>query len=365
MAKATSTPVPTIPEAFALQARACRWLGSDYTADLLEVLREDFEARGATATLLADYALPPVPSAVALRAAGGLHGLLLAGRAPALDPWYPPRGGRPRDRAFGAALRSVVAAEQDWLRDFLAHAVQTNEVQRSAALAPGFMEIAARTGHGLSLREIGASGGLNLLWDRFSYRFAERAVGPVGSPVQLAPRWQGEAPPSGPLPKVVDRRGVDIHPLDLRDDTVLARGLAYIWPDQPARLERYRAAVGLLRASDVHVEPGSAPDWLTTVLAARTPDATTVVFHSVMWQYMPPEVRAATEAAIRAAGARARGDRPLAWLRFEPDRDGGFELTLDLWPGRGERERLARLHPHGAGVVWHPDEAETEGAGVP
>ncbi|MEM1435566.1 MAG: DUF2332 domain-containing protein [Pseudomonadota bacterium] len=354
----TST-TPTIAEAFSLQAHACRLLGSEYTADLLNALRTDLEAGGPTAELLADYDLPPVPSAMALRVAGGIHGLLLAGRVPALDRWYPLRGAAARDPAFAAALRAVVAAERDWLRDFLSHPVQTNEVARSAALAPGFMEIAARTGRPLSLREIGSSGGLNLLWDRFAYRFAGRDFGAPDAPVRLEPEWRGAAPPPAPLPTVLDRRGVDIHPLDLRDDLVLARGLAYLWPDQPERLERYRTAVELLRASDLRVETGSAPEWLETVLATPTPGATTVVFHSIMWQYMPPPVRAATESVIRSAGARADRSRLLAWLRFEPNKTANdFELTLDLWPGSGLRNRLATLHPHGAIVDWHPDVVE-------
>ena len=148
---------------------------------------------------------------------------------------------------------------------------------------------------------------------------------------------------------------MDIHPLDLHDDAVLARGLAYIWPDQRERLARYRAAAQLLRASAIRVERGSAPEWLAAVLATPTPGATTVVFHSIMWQYMAPALRAATEQAIRRAGERASDDAPLAWLRFEPDREDGFELTLDLWPEGGVRERLARLHPHGAVVVWEAD----------
>lgn len=345
--------MPSLSEAFDLQARACRQLGSEYTADVLDALRQDLDAGGPTADLLAEWTLPPVPSAVALRVAGGLHALQLSGQASDLALWCPPEGSAPRDAAFAAALRAVVARERSWLLEFIDQAVQTNEVYRSAALAPGFMEIAARTGRPLSLREIGASGGLNLLWDRFGYRFADTTSGDAASPLQLAPDWRGAPPPRGSLPPVVDRRGVDLHPLDLRDDAVLLRGLAYVWPDQTDRLERYRAAVRLLRASEVRVEAGSAPDWLGEVLARPTPGATTIVFHSIMWQYMPPEVRTASEAAIREAGARASADAPLAWLRFEPSGDGdGFELTLDLWPDGEGRERLAWLHPHGRWVDW-------------
>ena len=68
---------------------------------------------------------------------------------------------------------------------------QTNEAQRSAALAPGFLTVAALTGLPLATSELGASAGLNMAWDRFAYRFGPAAWGDPASAVRLAPAWQG------------------------------------------------------------------------------------------------------------------------------------------------------------------------------
>jgi hypothetical protein len=246
--------------------------------------------------------------------------------------------------------------------------VQTNEVQRSAVLLPGLATVAARTGRPLALREIGASGGLNLLLDRWQLRIGTTVVGPADAGVVLAPDWSGPVPEGLDAVRVRDRRGVDVHPLDLRDDAVVRRGLAYVWPDQPRRVANFRAAVAALRASELHVETGDAAEWLRDVLAEPAPEVCTVVAHSIMWQYMPPETRTAVEAAIRDAGARANAGAPLAWLRFEPLKGTErFELTLDRWDGAAHpRERLAWVHPHGAAVRWlAADDPDRDAGRVP
>jgi hypothetical protein len=78
-----------------------------------------------------------------------------------------------------------------------------------------------------------------------------------------------------------------------------------------------------------------------------------VLYHSVFWQYMPPDSQAALLAAIQTHGAAASMDAPFAWLRMEPPPNdlANMELRLTLWP-TGEERLLARVHPHGAEVNW-------------
>lgn len=380
--------IDALIESFRRQSAACGLFGSPWTAALLDCLAEDLADGGPTAELLAGWTLPPDPSALALRVAGALNALVLDGHAPELAALHPTAGSDPaasqrridpapgpaegdaassdatpsdatpidatRRAALFTAVCGTVAGHHAVITDFISHAVQTNEVQRSAVLAPGLLEIAARTAAPLRIRELGASGGLNLLWDRYRYRFGSQHWGDPRSAVQLAPQWRGPVPALPFDVEVLERRGVDIHPLDFRSDAVVRRGLAYIWPDQALRVANFRAAVGMLRASDQVVEAGDAASWLPAALEAIDGVAT-VVCHSIMWQYMPPETRAQVEAAIRDAGAAATQQSPLAWLRYEPLRDGSaFELTLDLFTGsdRPPRERLAWVHPHGASVHW-------------
>jgi hypothetical protein len=351
-------------QALALQAGACERLGSPFTARVLRALGASLERDGALAALLADWHLPPVPSALALRLAGALHALVLDGAAPGLAAFYPdgPASGREEpsgdDRSLERAVEAALVVHGPVLADFLAQSVQTNEVQRSAVLLPGLLEVARRVQAPLRLLELGASGGLNLLPDCWHYRFGRRGWGTPDAPLHLAPAWSGPLPPLEAPLAIRARRGVDLHPLDFRDDAVVRRGLAYLWPDQRERTQRFRIAVTALRASAVRVEQGDVAVWLPRALDDQAGEGPTVVFHSIFWQYLPPETRRVTEAAIRDAGARASAAAPVAWLRYEPEADGRhFELTLDLWPGPGERIRLARAHPHGASVDWSGEAA--------
>lgn len=355
--------VDALVAAFERQIGACEVLGSPWTAAVLQVARDDLAADGPTRALYADYRLPPHPSAAPLRLAGGLNALIAA-QVPestqALAALHPSvRQDGQLAPSFPGAVRDAIAGERDTLLGFLDRPVQTNEVQRCGALVPGLFEIVQRTGRPLELFEIGASGGLNLLWDRYACRFGDRTFGApadVAKPVRIEPVWSGAACPAAEAIRVLGRRGVDLTPLDLRDPEVMRRGRAYVWPDQRQRLASFDAAVAVLRASDVVVEAGNATHWLPSALATRATDACAVVMHSVMWQYMPPEDRAGVEASIRAAAASATSVSPLAWLRFEPRRDSrACELTLDLWEGEKappRRERLAWTHPHGLRVHW-------------
>jgi hypothetical protein len=128
--------------------------------------------------------------------------------------------------------------------------------------------------------------------------------------------------------------------------------MACIWPDQFDRLERSRRAIDLALGQGIAVEAADALDW-TRARVRPQAGATTVLYHSIFWQYLPAQTRAGLEAAIRAIGARATAEAPFAWLRMEPPMDNlaKVELRLMVWPG-GEDRRLAVVHPHGATVAW-------------
>jgi hypothetical protein len=97
------------------------------------------------------------------------------------------------------------------------------------------------------------------------------------------------------------------------------------------------------------VTAAPAEAWLPSVLPGDAGTAT-VVWQSVMWQYLTGEARTAITGAIEAAG---EGGAPLAWLRMEPDADldAGFLTTVTVWPG-GEKRDLARSRDHGPPVRW-------------
>src|SRR4029077_9542595 len=103
-----------------------------------------------------------------------VHMLLDDCRGDPLAEYYASMGGsRAPDRALDAAFRAFTLAHRDAVIDLMrTRLVQTNEVRRSVCLLPAFATISdASGGAPLALFEIGASAGLNLLFDRYGYSY--------------------------------------------------------------------------------------------------------------------------------------------------------------------------------------------------
>src|SRR5262245_59532766 len=113
-------------------------------------------------------------------------------------------------------------------------------------------------------------------------------------------------------------------------------------------MERLRAALQIAAARPAEVERSSAPEWVGRKLAEPVPERVTVLFHSIVMQYLSDEERAGFEQAVAAAGERAGADAPLAWLRMEPA-GGWTEVRMTTWPG-GEDRLLATAGYHGTPV---------------
>lgn len=146
---------------------------------------------------------------------------------------------------------------------------------------------------------------------------------------------------------VAERSGCDSAPVDPTTDEGRLSLTASIWGDRPARFERLRGALQVAAALPVDVVRARAIDWLPGRLADAVPGAATVVFHSVVMQYLEPGERRAVVDVIADAGKRARVDAPLYWLRMEPVgplRDMTVRMTR--WPS-GEDRLLATAGAHG------------------
>ena len=336
---------------FAEQAAACRRLGSPFTGRLLELLAERLDDRSAIGGTVLGWPGDPRADALALRLAGGLHALVLAGTAPSLAAVYP--GGTRQGHAerLWAALVDALERHAEALRAFLEHPPQTNEVARAGVLAGGFMTVAAETGRPLTLLEIGASAGLNLHWDGYAYDLGGASWGGPAAPVRLAPEWQGGRPPLGPV-SVVGRAGCDRRPIDPADPAARLRLRAYVWADQAERLARLEAALDHAARGPLRVEQADAADWVERRLTAPHSCAARVIFHSIVWQYLDAPTRMRITRALARAGGAATADAPLAWLRMEPARgEDCAELRLTLWPD-GQERLLARADYHVRWVAW-------------
>ncbi|MDJ0869381.1 MAG: DUF2332 family protein, partial [Myxococcota bacterium] len=312
----------------------------------------DVRDGGRVARLLAGWQGDPVRGFLPLRLFGAVHGLVLAGRAPELAPYYPTVGGSGDAEAAWPAFLDVVARCRDDILPVLDRFPQTNEVRRCAGLLGGFLEIAARHGRPLRLREIGCSAGLNLQWARYAYALGAHAWGDAASPVRIAAEWQGPAPALNVRPEIESRAGCDIAPRGVGSDEDVRVLESYVWGDQAERLEQLRAAVRIAREEPPRVERARAVDWLRRELAEDAPGTCTVVYHSSVWSYLPDEEQAEVRALLDAAGARATSGCPVAWLRHEEGGPvGTIEIRVRSWPD-GEERLLGRGHPHGRSVEW-------------
>jgi hypothetical protein len=338
-----------LADAFSRQIAWCDGNGSPFTARVLEAAWADRLRGGALAELLPDWPGDAGADAVPLRVSGALHALALSGRDAELAALYPPREER---GDLAPAVANAIAHHRDVIAEYLALAPQTNEIGRSAVLLPGFAQIARIAGLPLATFEIGASAGLNQLWHHYRYALGGVTWGNENSAVLIRAEWQGAAPLLPERIEVASHAACDSAPIDLQSEGAALRLMSYVWADQRERLDRLRAAIALAQGLHIRVEAADALTWAQDALATQRPGCATVIYHSVMWQYMPEPTRNGLRGLIEATGSHATRDAPLAWLAFEPPAaDAQMLLTLMLWPG-GQRRVLAEAHPHGAWIRW-------------
>jgi hypothetical protein len=338
------------------QGTSCAEMGSPLYAVLLDRVADDLLEAGPTAAVLEGHDGDPPRSALALRLMGAVHRLVLDRRAPELAMFYPSVGGTAEGAGAWPAFRRVLVEHASELRPLLDQPPQTNEVGRAASLVGGLGHVVDRWPLPVRLFEIGASAGLNLRADHFRLESAGRdGVGPVDSPVVLGDAWLGGRPPATAPLRILERQGCDIAPVDPLSQEGRLRLTSYVWPDQASRLARLRGALQVAAQVPATVVRRSASDFLVDL--RLQPDAATVVWHSVMWQYLDPAERVSIEQRLDDLGHTASAKSPLAHLRLEPRRRTPsspieFLVMLRTWPG-GDERILGSAPGHGLPTTWH------------
>lgn len=331
---------------FDQQAQACAELGSDLYARLLVVVAEDVAAGGSTWDVLRAAGERAggelrFGQAGPLRLLAAAHRLALTGAAPQWAALLPSCGGRVplSDEALLVSWRALVERQSEELTGGLGREVQTNEVGRCAGLALAVAEARMQEAR---LVELGCSAGLNLRFDRFEIDLAGMVLGHPGSTVQIRPEIRGSL--GGlrhaglSLPVFTERVGLDPHPIDVTRPDGAEDVQSFVWPDQLDRLARTDAAISVALSFPAEliavsrgsrsgaavtgdVGPGDDPlgDTASVLEEVLRRGGPTVVMHSIAWQYIPTDVRWRITEVIEAAGERATGAEPLAWVRYEPD----------------------------------------------
>lgn len=294
--------------------------------------------------MLAGHVGEPPGAALALRFLAAVHRLVLEGRAPRLARHYPSAGGELGPDGAWPIFRSVLEEHRDRLRELVARFCQTNEVGRCAALLPGFLAVADGLRLPLRILELGASAGLNLNWDRYRYEGQGWTLGPEDSPVRISGAFEDDLVIRRE-PLVVERRGCDRAPLHAGDPDARLALRSSVWADHRERLQLLDGALEVAREKPPPVDAADLCEWLEAQLAQRADGVATVVFHSIVWQYLDDARRGRVRTLLDGAGAEASANAPLAWLRMEPAGELA-SVTLTTWP-RGHERIVALAGYHG------------------
>lgn len=258
-------------------------------------------------------------------------------------------------RFLGAPM-TAYPAFRDWMLAnwqpteavVLSRNTQTNEAGRCALYLPTL----SRLPQPLALIEVGASAGLCLQPDRYGYRYQTGAGEAIAldpsegpSPVRLHCRIDTASVPVR-MPEVVWRAGVDLDPIDPSDNDAMAWLEALIWPGEHDRVATLRAAAQLAAANPVRIVRGDLVDEVGALIDQAPQDATVVVFHTAVLNYLEAERR---QVFVRQVTANPRvtwisneGPGVLPDVTAQVDRPTGAGMILAV-NGRA----LALTGPHG------------------
>ncbi len=322
------------------------------------------------------------------------HDLLLAGAVHPLARFY--RSVVPAsdvrvdvDHAF-AAFADFCSQQHHALAALLRErTTQTNEVGRCAGLR--LMLAGLEREQPIALIDVGCSAGLNLLVDRyrFGYRLPDRSVRVIGpeSPVMIPAAFEGDNASvldRSQMPAIVERFGIDLAPLDVRDSRDARWLRACVWPSEVERHARLAGAIALAREMEeiaarnaapetkLDLRRGDAFDLLPAVVAAIAREIRPVVFHSWVVSYFDREARTRFAEAVRAIVIERDG----VWISAEAAGVvaglGAPTLPVDATPERREAtlwhvttrnaddtcevHTMARSHPHCRWIEWLAEE---------
>jgi hypothetical protein len=197
---------------------------------------------------------------------------------------------------------------------------------------------------------VGPSAGLNLVWDRYRYRYGAGEWGPDEALLEFT--GEERRPVPGDLLErrlmVRARVGIDRAPIDVTKEHGARLLRSFVWAGQDERMRRLDEAIEALRADPPELVRGDYVEALPGVLADLSPDALTVVFQTASFGFIGDEGRARVRSVLEEAGER----RPLAFISTGKPRAGeAWGLRIVYWPG-GEREFAGHADFHGSWLSW-------------
>ncbi len=245
-------------------------------------------------------------------------------------------------------LRELASRSRAELTEvMLTRRVQTNEPARCAVLLPALAQLPAP----LALLEAGASAGLTLLFDRYSYDYAGHRIAgsdPHAPTLRCQPRGPVPLPPR--IPAITWRAGLDLHPLDVTEDDDVRWLSCLVWPGEGDRRQRLAAAIASARRDPPAVHRGDLLTGLPALAAQAPPGATLVIYHCSVLYQVSPHQREQFAAAVRRLRAR--------WLSSEDPGivPGTAARALDdqMCVLARDGHAIATADSHGTWLQWLP-----------
>lgn len=257
--------------------------------------------------------------------------------------------GVPAPGPYDGLREALLADDGTIVATIRGRSTQTNEVGRLATLVPAFAQVAPGP---IALIEVGASAGLNLFPDRYSYSWGGD---PIGSGPLLTATVDGDPPLPTAVPTIAWRGGIDLNPLDVTDEDAMRWLANLIWPEHDERRARLEQAVQIARAEPPQIVRGDLLDELPALVDRAAEHGPVVVFHSAVIAYLT----AADRDRFQEQMAGLVGAERCHWVSNEapnvlpdvsagvtiPDDYPGFVLGID---GRA----VAITHGHGSALRW-------------
>lgn len=243
--------------------------------------------------------------------------------------------------------RHVLEAWDQIRQVMLSRSTQTNEPGRCACLLPAL----AGFNEPLAIIEVGAAAGLCLIPDRYGYDYGRARLPATAQDAPVFPCIASDQTPiPAALPQIAWRAGLDLNPLDVRDDDDMQWLKTLVWPEQTDRLSRLDAAIAVARRDPPKVIAGDLLS-ATEALAAQAPaGARLVIFHTAVLNYVAPETRDAFATLVKDIGADWLANEgasilPQVALPKDDASPGAFVLSHNT-------RAIARTGPHGQYVNW-------------
>nr|MBA3367715.1 DUF2332 domain-containing protein [Geodermatophilaceae bacterium] len=250
-----------------------------------------------------------------------VHHLLLGGADHPLSQWYPTVGGRAdadaeTDTDPYVDFRDFVLGRRSEISELLAtRSTQTNEIGRCSVLRPAWAVVVEEVRAPLGLIELGTSAGLNLLVDRWAYSYSPEGprFGDPDQDVLVEAQSRGaRLPAPGSLP-IGSRVGIDLQPIDVRDEEAVRWLLACVWPEQLGRFQRLQAAIEVARTDPPRLVAGDLVETLPSIVAELSGDEHLAVQNSWVLNYLPAQSRQRLVNVLDELGSA----RDLSWVSIE------------------------------------------------